>query len=214
MNTVSYNAGRVGDIRDLGAWARYNVPGKFSGVLAVADDAGNRQNLVDDNNGKELFANGQFFPIPALQVGGYGEISAGTNGPAYTQRRRAGVDFDYVKAQHELTGEYVEGQDKGTVVGNRLKTQSAYATYAYKLNPTWQGVVRYDYFNPDRDQHNTEKDLTLGVNYYLVGNNSKIQFNYIKRNIGGPVNSSGQPVANTSLGAGRWVYFTNFQQSF
>ncbi|HEY3332264.1 MAG TPA: porin [Capsulimonadaceae bacterium] len=210
MNTVPFGSGRVGDIRELGAWARYSQPGKANATIALLDDGGNRQNLVDDNSTKELMLNGQYFILPELQVGSYGEISGGV-GANHNNRRRVGFDFDYVKAQHELTGEYVEGWDGGQATtgaapAKRLKTQGSYVTYAYKLNKTWQAVARYDYFNINRDARQLEKDLTLGVNYFIAGNNSKIQLNYIKRNTFGP--------ASANLGPSRYVYFTNFQQSF
>ncbi|HEY3328548.1 MAG TPA: porin [Capsulimonadaceae bacterium] len=228
FNQVAYNQGRVADIRDLGLWLRYNQPSKFSIVGAVLNDAGNRQNLVDDNNTKEVFLNGQYFVNKQLQVGAYGESQSGV-GAAYIQRKRIGADVDYTSGPHEFVAEYVEGYDgsgkastvagpAGTAGKTRLRTQGSYAAYAYKLSNQWQVATRWDYFNPDRDRtaalSNIERDYTLGVNYFLAGNNSKIQLNYIKRTISGPLNASGQAVSYTGLGRSRSVVAVNFQQAW
>jgi hypothetical protein len=214
MNLAPWGGGKCGESRDLGFWVRYNKPKTFSGILSVTNDAGNRQDTVDDNNSKELCLNGQILAVKNLTFGGWGEISGGV-GASYRQRRRAGVDIDYVNGKTEFVAEYGEGFDGDA--GNRLKSQGAYATYAYQVSKQWQGVIRGDMFNPNRDMHNQETDLTVGVNYFMNGNNSKIQLNYVNKHIAGPLGSSATAygaAAQPTLGVSRSMYVVNVQQAF
>jgi hypothetical protein len=225
MNEVSYTQGRVGDIRDLAIWGRYNAPGVATATLAILDDSGNRQNVVDDNNDKDIMANVQLLTVKNLQIGGYGDYSVGVGVPQGS-RKRVGFDFDWVHGPQELTGEIEGGYDGGATTNKnaatvsniyRLDTEGGYLTYAYKITPIWQAVTRYDVFNPNRDMHNEERDVTLGVNYYLNNQNSKIQLNYISRNITGPLSGAGDTAtakAYSSLGQSRYVYMVGFSQAW
>ena len=61
--------------------------------------------------------------------------------------------------------------------------QGYYGAFGYSITPKLQGLFRYDNLNTDRSKGNsTLKDYTLGLNYYLKGNEAKIQFNVIDHN--------------------------------
>ena len=242
MNTVPFDQGRVGDIRDLGATFRYTQPNAGIATLAVMNDAGALQNFSsDNNNSKDVMYSGQITAVPGLMFGGWGELpdksglnstSAANASPttpnnlgSNVRRSRNGVDFDFIRGPHELTGEYEKAYDgDNTAATVRQNSQSAYGIYAYKVNPQWQAVVRYDWFNIYQTPiggsltSNNEHDVTLGVNYYIKGNNSKIQFNYVRKNIDGPLTA---PTASTvgptlipALGVSRDEFYAAFQQSF
>lgn len=62
-----------------------------------------------------------------------------------------------------------------------LNALGFYAQAAYFLHPRLQGVAKFEYFDPDQAMHNSQDQrwTTLGLNLYLVGNQLKLQANYI-----------------------------------
>lgn len=214
MNSLSINSGRIGDARDIGVLLRY-TGGKVEGQAGVFNDAGSRQNQTDDNNAKEFMYHVQYRGLGPLLLGAYQEISGGVNGKRETPRKRLGFEAALEKGRHYFQAEVARAEDNEPAV----RSEGGYALYAYQFSPAWQAVARGDYWNPNRnltgDARNTEKDLTLGLNYYLTGHNAKIQFNYTRRDITGPMNAAGTgPVALPSLGRDRSQYLLNFQQAF
>lgn len=214
MNSLPINGGRIGDSRDVGVMLRY-TGGKVEGQAGVFNDAGNRQNQTDDNNAKEFMVHVQYRGLGPLVLGAYQEISGGVNGPRETPRKRLGFEAAFEKGRHYLQAEVARAEDNEPAV----RSEGGYALYAYHFSPAWQAVVRGDYWNPNRDLSgdvsNTERDLTLGLNYFLAGHNAKIQFNYTRKDITGPMNTAGTgPAALPSLGRDRSQYLLNFQQAF
>ena len=62
-----------------------------------------------------------------------------------------------------------------------LNAMGFYVQAAYFLHPRLQAVAKFEYFDPNEVLHNSQ-DLrwtTLGLNLYLVGNQLKLQANYI-----------------------------------
>jgi hypothetical protein len=214
MNSLPINNGRVGDIRDAGLMLRY-TGAKAEAQAGFFNDAGNRQNQVDDNSKKEFIYHVQYKALGPLLVGAYQEISGGVNGARETKRKRLGFEGALDLGKHYLQAEVARAEDNEPAV----RAEGGYLMNAYQMNPTWQAVVRGDYWNPNRDLKgdlkNTEQDLTLGLNYLMTGHNSKIQFNYTRKNTTGPMSAAGTgPAALPSLGKDRSQYLLNFQQSF
>jgi phosphate-selective porin len=60
----------------------------------------------------------------------------------------------------------------------------AYGSLGYRFTPRLEGAFRYDFLNVDRDAtgDTTVRDLIFGLNYYIKGNNAKVQANLIRRN--------------------------------
>ncbi len=87
-----------------------------------------------------------------------------------------------------------------------------YGHIGYLFTPKLEGIARYDYFDTNKNATNADgTDLTLGLNYYLKGNNAKVQLNLVRRN--------GDPTALTGNGANdlrndRYELRTNFQVAF
>ena len=222
FNTLPANNGRVGDIRDQGVMIRFadkglgsNYPAsKFEGQLAVLNDGGNRQNNTDDNNQKEFMYHLTYRGVQHMTLGAYQEISGGVNGALKTQRQRFGLEGSFTLGRHLLEAEAVRARDAavagGAVTNPRVLATGGYLMYGYTISPTWQLVARGEYWNPDRDKHgatySNEADLTLGLNWLMTGHNSKIQLNWIRKNVNGP--------APGFLGLDRNLFLANFQQAF
>ena len=126
-------------------------------------------------------------------------------------RLRQGIEGSITLGRHLLETELVRARDSvvvsGAVTNNRLLSTGGYLLYGYTISPKWQLVARGEYWNANRDGHGAtygdEKDLTLGFQYFLEGEHSKIQFNYIRKNING--------VMPGSFGVGRNLFLLGFQ---
>jgi hypothetical protein len=223
---LSANQGRVGDIRDLGVMYRLHTQ-PFEGAVAVMDDAGNDQNTTDNNNAKEVFYHGDLHMIPHTMVGAYGEFGGGiqSQGAASENRQRVGGEIRYDGGPSTIQGEYVQGRDGGTGSAQYspypLRTQGGYVLYGYTVNPRVQLVTRGEYWNPNRSltgaSYVHEYDLTLGVNYYLYKGLSKIQLNWVRKDIEGPnaTNPAATgPTGASQLGLNRSYFILGVQQAF
>ena len=66
---------------------------------------------------------------------------------------------------------------------NGRDIQGYYGAVGYMFTPKLQGLFRYDNLDTDRSASNaTLEDYTLGLNYFLKGNEAKVQFNIIDHN--------------------------------
>jgi len=187
-------------------------PPKVEAQLGVFQDGGARQNTTDDNNEKEFIGHLIVRPTKGLLLGVYGEASQGVQGPVLkTPRLRLGVEGSYTLGRHLVEAEFVRARDSvvsgSTVTNNRLLSTGGYVLYGYTVSPKWQFVARGDYWNANRDNHGAayadEKDLTLGFQYFLEGDHSKIQVNWIRKNINGAMPGS--------FGLDRSLFLVGFQ---
>jgi predicted porin len=80
-----------------------------------------------------------------------------------------------------------------------------YGTVGYRFTPKLEGVLRYDYLDANRDLGgDTEvRDIIAGLNYYIKGNNAKIQVNVLRRNgaegLGNSVSNPSSAFRTTAL---------------
>ncbi|MBW3637246.1 MAG: OprO/OprP family phosphate-selective porin, partial [Armatimonadetes bacterium] len=119
----------------------------------------------------------------------------------------------YKKDRLTLIGEYLKGDSQdifttatsGTPAVSLTTAQTRdisgyYAHIGYLLRPKLEATLRYDQFKSgdisspsntaaqnSRLGDSTVRDITLGLNYYLKGNNAKIQTNLVRRSSGGGV---------------------------
>ena len=209
FNLLPVNSGRVGDIRDIGITLRYAGP-SIEGQVAVLNDSGNTQNTTDPNNAKDIVWHVDYKGVPGVLLGAYQDISGGV-GASRALRHRLGVEGALTLGPHHLETEWVQARDGDPAV----RSHGGYLLYAYSVSKPWQLVARGEYWNPNRDLHGAaavhEYDLTLGANYYLLGHNAKIQFNWIRKNIAGPVTAS---PTTSFLGLDRNLFLVNFQEAF
>ena len=197
--------GGFGDVRESGAQLRGTV-GDFDYRLGVFNGLGERQNALALSDPKAILGRLAYHPasIPGLLVG----ISGGrgnqrtTTGAGVLQRRAERDLFNtfvtYRKAPWTFQTEYLTGDSElQNVVGvpaggaglRRRLVQGYYGSVGYLFNPKIEGVLRYDYFNFDRRLGGASaRDIVLGVNYFIRGNNAKIQANLIRRNGGNNIN--------------------------
>jgi hypothetical protein len=204
MNVLPARNGRMGDARDLGLQLRTARP-RWEAAVGVFNDASPRQNDVDDNNNKAVVGRVAFRPIVGtagtLQIGVSG--ARGRTAAAEVVRDRLGGELSYRVGPHILEAEVAEAKDGAPVV----KGRGGYVTYAYSFSPGWQGVVRYDRWDPNTAVGgDAEHDWVLGANYYIRGRNARIQLNVVRKSIGA--------AAPAYLGSSRTLVLTNFQTAW
>jgi hypothetical protein len=199
--------GGYGDVRDTGIQLR-GTQGQFEYRLGVFNGFGDRQNTLAVSDAKAVLGLLSYRPkgIQGLQLG----VSGGTGNTGF---RGSGsllsgprADRDIVNAfavynrdKLTLQAEYLEGSGTGiTNVGSSGPVISArdirgyYGTVGYRFTPKLEGVLRYDFLNANRDgAGDTEvRDIIAGLNYYIRGNNAKIQVNVLRRDGAGGLGSS------------------------
>ena len=192
MNGLPAQAGRVGDIRDTGAVARYQ--GALGNVaLGIWDDNGLAQNSVAGDRFKFATFTGYFTGLRHITLGVWGGAKIGDFRPRNI-RDRAGATLKVEYGRHSAEAEFAIARDRSlqNTLGTAADTRSlgGYALYAYALSPTWQFVGRYDEWDPSvhggvvsgatisPTKHNL-REYTFGVNYYMKSHNAKIMVNYI-----------------------------------
>jgi hypothetical protein len=199
-STLPLGRGRVGDIRDTGIMA-YGTHRNLDYQVGLFNDSGPRQNATDDNDQKAVLGRLVYrLPqTPGLQLGVYG--STGTSGVG--DRDRLGGEVKYTRGPHLLQGEFVRTRDGQPAV----RAAGGYLLYGYQWRPEWQGVLRLETWDPNRDQgSDREKDLTLGATYFLKGHRAKVQLNWVTKSVG--------DAAPSFLGRSRNLLLTNFQVSY
>ncbi len=100
------------------------------------------------------------------------------------KRRGQGVDSQFVSGRFEVWAEYLNTRFEPTnnVPKSQFKASGGYAQATFYLVPKkWQILVKRETFDPNdtvqKDQTNTS---TVGVNYYIRGNDLKLMFNYLR----------------------------------
>ena len=180
--------GGYGQLRDTGVQLRGNQ-GHLSYRVGIFNGLGERQNDVALSDTKAVAGLLSFNPteVPGLQLGvsgGYGKT--GVNGLAGRPTRSIFNAFAvYKRDKFTFQGEYMTGKSEtlGTVTARDI--QGYYAGVAYAFTPKIEGLFRYDTFDTNRDAgigvDSTVRDLILGLNYFIKGNNAKIQVNLLRR---------------------------------
>ncbi len=196
--------GRAGDIRDTGVRLRGNFS-QFAYDLGVFNGLGERQNQLALSDTKAFVGRFIFKPtaIQGLQLGvtaargnqRNNTVTTTATPPVTTTNNRAERDLLNAFVVYKLNkitaqAEYFNSDFVNSTVGagSRRDRDSYYAHLGYlfkgtQLNPVFEGVVRYDTLKIDNAPgviSNTTKESTIGFNYYLKGNNAKIQTNLVK----------------------------------
>jgi len=185
-----------GDQRDIGAMLTGEWP-YVTYQLGIFNGSG--QNQSDPNDQKDLAGRVVLRPLKALELtrtdwdlGAFEVGVAGYHRPVHgstLNKKRLGYEARYEFQNLSLKWEYLFGQ--GTRSGavssaeNATKATGWYAQAGYTLAPWWpklQGVVRFESFDPNElaslDQ---ERDLTLGLNYFIERHNAKAQLNWVHK---------------------------------
>lgn len=174
--------GGYGDIRETGARLRGNA-GAVGYDLGIFNGFGERQNTLAQSDPKAIMARLAFRPVsvPGLALG----ISGGTGNTGATPRNdRTVVNAFavYTAAKWLAQAEYLKGDSQPLGGGATRDVTSYYGTLGYSFTPKLQAIARYDYFDANRNAAGFGvKDITLGLNYYIKGNNAKLQANIVRR---------------------------------
>ena len=204
-----------GDVRDTGIQLR-GTSGQFDYRLGVFNGFGDRQNALALTDTKAILGRLAFrLKNSGLQVGvsgGYGRTGVDTTNALNQPTRRLYNGFAaYKKDRLTLIGEYLRG-DAQTVTdtsGANLtrNIDGYYGHIGYFIRQRLEATLRYDHFNSNRDISNADlTDYILGLNYYIKGNNAKIQTNLVRR--------QGHNGVTAALRDSRTELRTNFQVAF
>jgi phosphate-selective porin len=205
--------GGYGDVRDTGVRLRGNF-GDVAYDLGAFNGFGDRQNALAQTDQKAIIGRLAYRPakIQGLQLG----ISGGTGGPGGADRSLVNAFAAYKRDKWTFQTEFLDGKTQGPLGAPPVATlrdiRGYYGSVGYLFTPKLEGVLRYDYFDTDTNLANADgNDITLGANYYIKGNNAKIQVNLVRRD--------GNPAARTGNGLGdlrndRYELRTNFQVGF
>jgi hypothetical protein len=199
MNLLPVNIGRVGYSRDIGAALRYSGS-KGRAMIGIWNGNGQYQTAVAGDRQKFADFNAYFTGIRGLTIGAWGGTEIGDSQP-YTGRDRLGGTLIYQTGQHyfEAEGAFTRDYPSGAKPGTGTNGRGGYALYAYSINKKLQAVGRFDVWNPAYQGGNAAtstaaangfstpfkrggndlREYTAGLNYYIQGNNLKLQFNYI-----------------------------------
>lgn len=191
--------GGYGDVRDTGLQLRGNVGSQFNYRLGVFNGFGDRQNTLAVSDAKAVLGLLSFSPrgLPGFQIGvsgGRGNTGQSTGiipTVGRSNRDLFNVFGVYKREKLTLQAEYLSGKAQGfqstgtppVVSPQQRDLKGYYGSIGYLFSPNVEGLFRYDYLDANRQAtgDSTVRDLILGINYYIKGNNAKIQTNLIRR---------------------------------
>jgi phosphate-selective porin len=173
-----------GDKRDLGLKIAKNF--KYIGYTAgIFNGAG--QNNLDTNNAKDAALRLELYPIEGLTVAGVAYGSIGQRKDPNSKDRYEG-DIRFEKGPFLFQAEYIATRDVGTT-RKAVRGQGVYGALAYRIIDVIQPCVRFGYLDPNTKKNlDPAKDggkdefwhLDLGLNWYIVANEAKLQLNYYR----------------------------------
>jgi len=200
-----------GDVRDTSAQLRGTV-GPVDYRLGVFNGLGDRQNTTASSDPKAVVARLAYRPafMEGLTVGvsgGRGNTALGSGARRFENDLLNGF-LAYKRDKLTVQAEYLEGETQLRGGAANSDVRGYYGSIGYLFTPKIEGVFRYDTFDSARSVADAEvRDITLGLNYYIKGNNAKIQANVVNRS-GAP----GSPISD--LRPDRTELRTNFQVAF
>jgi hypothetical protein len=204
--------GGFGDVRDSGIQLRGTLGGQFDYRLGAFNGLGEQQNQQSSSDQKAIIGRLVYRPagVQGLQLG----ISAANARSATPTSGGVRVDRDllngfvvYKKDKFSAQAEYLKGESQLQTAAAVNEIQGYYGSIGYLFTPKLEGVFRYDSLDTNRNVNNARlRDITLGLNYYIKGNNAKIQANIVQRE-----SDAGVPAA---LRNDRTELRTNFQIAF
>lgn len=170
--------GNYGNGRDTGIQLR-GTQGKFDYRLGVFNGFGERQNALAISDAKAIIGRLAYNVTPGWQIGvSYGRGNTGVNASTRADRNLWNAFTHFQKGKLSLQGEYTEGNYVDSTNGTQ-DIRSYYGNVGYFFTPKLEGVARADFFDY-KNLNATVKQYTLGLNYYLKGNNAKFQLNLVR----------------------------------
>jgi hypothetical protein len=182
--------GGYGQLRDTGVQVR-GTRGPLSYRLGLFNGLGERQTDLALSDHKALAGLLSFQPaaVPGLQLGlsgGHGTTAVDLTRPGRPVRNIFNTFAVYKHDKLTLQGEYMTGKSEKLGTTTARDIRGYYAGVGYAFTPKIEGLFRYDYFDTNRDSgaddDSVVRDIILGLNYFIKGNNAKIQLNLVRRN--------------------------------
>lgn len=91
----------------------------------------------------------------------------------------AALSYEYKKFWARAEYANSDGSNGGSGPTNK-GAEGFYVTAAYHLTKKLELLARYDEFNPDKSKsHNSSREYTAGINYYIKGQALKLILNYV-----------------------------------
>lgn len=184
-----------GDQRDIGAMLTGEWP---YATYQVGIFNGSGQNQADANDEKDLAGRIVARPLKVLdafaEVPDLGQLEVGIAGyhrPVHGStfnKKRLGYEARYEYENLALKWEYMFGQGtagSNATTENATKATGWYAQAGYTLDP-WmpnlQAVLKFESWDPNElVSLDKERDLTVGLNYFIAKHNAKAQLNWVHR---------------------------------
>jgi phosphate-selective porin len=191
----SFISRTFGDQRDIGAMLTGEWP-VVTYQLGVFNGSG--QNQADANDQKDLTGRVVLRPLEALKsfmdVPEVGQLEVGLSGyhrPVHGStfnKKRLGYEARYEYQNLALKWEYMFGQGtagSNATTENALTATGWYAQAGYTLAP-WipklQAVLKFESWDPNElASLDKERDLTLGLNYFIDKSHAKAQLNWVHK---------------------------------
>jgi hypothetical protein len=182
--------GGYGDVRDTGIQLR-GTQGTLDYRIGLFNGLGERQNDLALSDNKAILGLLSWRPqfLSGLQIGVSGGIDNTRTNSAQTARPERSL-FNtfaiYKRDKFTFQGEYLSGRAHplGTITERDIR--GYYAGVSYLFTPKVEGLLRYDVLNTNlkagTNVDATVRDMILGMNYYIKGQNAKIQLNLVHRN--------------------------------
>jgi hypothetical protein len=152
------------------------LPAGLKATVGVFNGEGTNAN--ETNHQKDAIARLDYSPLPALRLSA--SALRGTSGAAadYKDRWDASADLDL--GAWTFSAETLFGTDGPTM---RL---GWYGQGAWRFAPEWQGVLRHELWDADRATPGDQRNTTLGLNYLMGDQGSKLGLNLIHEDYTGP----------------------------
>ena len=130
---------------------------------------GTGPNTDDTNTHKDMSARTEIKPFSWLSTGVF---CLAKNGK-FSDLNRYGANIKLNWDRYFIRTEYSGANDD-----DHKRPTGVYTDFAYKFNPKWQAVVRYENLTPDHRESHHAESYTLGANYFIYEHKIKLQGAY------------------------------------
>jgi hypothetical protein len=183
---------RFGDQRDLGIKVDKKIGKHFYYQLAVFNGEG--QNKLDTNAQKDGALRLEVYPIDGIMIGAVGYAGIHNRTTTATTKDRLEADFKLEMSNFLLQAEYIHGWDGPTAIA-RTESAGVYAVVGYTFMEKVQPLFRIGHFDSDVRKNLVglgsergsaapfQDEMTsyeFGLNYFLRGNDAKLQASWSK----------------------------------
>ncbi|MFH1619597.1 MAG: porin [bacterium] len=183
------------DYYDVGVMAELRR-GFWTAYLGIFNGEG--PNSSEANRDKDVAARVVFEAAPGIHFGVAGYHGHGTADRILNEHW--GLEASWARMPWSVKAEYAAGHGATSETVSPGK-QTVYTQAGYYFNPKFQGVVRFDWWEPDTGVGgNIQTETRVGLNYLIDGHKFKVQADYSLHNQEGSVRS--YSIARTALQVG------------